>query len=419
MERTGWLGVAAFLGATVAAFAVSRKRRDGLPYPPGPRPRWLIGNMFDMPLSSPWLRFSEWGDTYGEITYATVFSRRVIVLNSLEACKEVMEVQGASASGRPWSIMHGLMGMLKGITGVQETPMWRYERRLTNTAFGPHVVQHALGKSIFAVTYGLPPEIHFDEFMRINDILIDSFLAATVPGRFLVESIPIRKYPMRYVPSWIPGAGFKRYADLVSDVVDKHASTYFVAVKKEIHAGIAPPSFVSDCLQAQALGELNSSLESKSHEEEALKWAASEMYRAGTHTTVQTAVKFVTAMQLFPDVQKRAQEEILRVVGPDRLPTIEDRDHLPLCPGRHLAANILFLTVSNILATVWISKELDKNGKEVPLVLEWSGEDAISFPHPFHPQFKPRSPMAVDLINAVVDAGTTAAQNGAGPVTSG
>lgn len=34
-------------------------------------------------------------------------------------------------------------------------------------------------------------------------------------------------------------------------------------------------------------------------------------------------------MLIWPDVQKRAQEEIDRVVGSDRLPTFEDYDNLP------------------------------------------------------------------------------------------
>ena len=38
---------------------------------------------------------------------------------------------------------------------------------------------------------------------------------------------------------------------------------------------------------------------------------------------------FVMAMILYPDVQKRAQEEIERVVGLDRLPEHEDRESLP------------------------------------------------------------------------------------------
>lgn len=34
-------------------------------------------------------------------------------------------------------------------------------------------------------------------------------------------------------------------------------------------------------------------------------------------------------MTLYPDIQKRAQDEIDRVVGPDRLPTFDDRSELP------------------------------------------------------------------------------------------
>lgn len=34
-------------------------------------------------------------------------------------------------------------------------------------------------------------------------------------------------------------------------------------------------------------------------------------------------------MVLYPEVQKKAQEEIDRVVGPSRLPTYSDRENLP------------------------------------------------------------------------------------------
>lgn len=38
---------------------------------------------------------------------------------------------------------------------------------------------------------------------------------------------------------------------------------------------------------------------------------------------------FVMAMILYPDVQKAAQSEIDRVIGPDRLPELIDRESLP------------------------------------------------------------------------------------------
>lgn len=34
-------------------------------------------------------------------------------------------------------------------------------------------------------------------------------------------------------------------------------------------------------------------------------------------------------MSCFPDVQRKAQAELDAVIGPDRIPTLEDRERLP------------------------------------------------------------------------------------------
>jgi cytochrome P450 len=44
---------------------------------------------------------------------------------------------------------------------------------------------------------------------------------------------------------------------------------------------------------------------------------------------VVTIYCFFLAMTLFPDAQRKAQEELGTVVGPLRLPTMEDRASLP------------------------------------------------------------------------------------------
>jgi len=45
--------------------------------------------------------------------------------------------------------------------------------------------------------------------------------------------------------------------------------------------------------------------------------------------TVSAIYSLYLAMTLFPHVAKKAQEEIDAVVGTDRLPTFDDREHLP------------------------------------------------------------------------------------------
>jgi cytochrome P450 len=49
--------------------------------------------------------------------------------------------------------------------------------------------------------------------------------------------------------------------------------------------------------------------------------------------TVSAIVSFLLALVLYPDVQTRAQEELDRVIGTDRLPTFDDRPTLPYIEG--------------------------------------------------------------------------------------
>jgi hypothetical protein len=41
------------------------RRRGGLPYPPGPRPLPLIGNLFHVPTEFTWLAFTRFSEEYG------------------------------------------------------------------------------------------------------------------------------------------------------------------------------------------------------------------------------------------------------------------------------------------------------------------------------------------------------------------
>ena len=45
--------------------------------------------------------------------------------------------------------------------------------------------------------------------------------------------------------------------------------------------------------------------------------------------TLSPAINFIAAMAMYPEVQKKAQEEIDRVVGKNRLPDFSDQDSLP------------------------------------------------------------------------------------------
>jgi hypothetical protein len=59
------------LVTSIAAFFAIRdyQRRRGLPYPPGPRPLPLIGNLLDIPKQFSWLAYSQISKKHGMIYF--------------------------------------------------------------------------------------------------------------------------------------------------------------------------------------------------------------------------------------------------------------------------------------------------------------------------------------------------------------
>lgn len=142
-----------------------------------------------------------------------------------------------------------------------------------------------------------------------------------MPLRQLVDLIP----PLRHLPDWLPGAGFKRIAREARTNLDASADIPFDFVKQQMATGTFQESFVSKLIKAFQ----NDANEVEESIEDSIKWTAAVMFAGGADTTVATISAFVLAMIMNPDVQRKAQEEIDNVVGPNRLPTRDDQENLP------------------------------------------------------------------------------------------
>jgi hypothetical protein len=76
-----------------------------------------------------------------------------------------------------------------------------------------------------AYGYVVDPRPGQDPLVRLVATAVDQFSESTVPGRYLVDIVPICKHllslshhesltcsAVKYVPAWFPGAGFKKTA---------------------------------------------------------------------------------------------------------------------------------------------------------------------------------------------------------------
>lgn len=77
-------------------------QKDKLPYPPGPRPLPLIGNVLDIPTKLDHVVYAEWSKIYGDVIHLTALGKHILILNSFEAAKELLDQKSAIYSDRPY-----------------------------------------------------------------------------------------------------------------------------------------------------------------------------------------------------------------------------------------------------------------------------------------------------------------------------
>ena len=60
---------------------------------------------------------------------------------------------------------------------------------------------------------------------------------------------------MRYVPKWVPGAGFQHTAEYFKETVTELVEKPFAFVRHQVAAGTAEPSYVSSLLEKYEEGD--------------------------------------------------------------------------------------------------------------------------------------------------------------------
>ena len=87
-----------------------------------------------------------------------------------------------------------------------------------------------------SVAYGLEVKPKNDPYIKTAEQGVHPLVAAGVPGAFLVDVLPI----LKYVPEWMPGAGFQKKAKEWRKLARTMIELPFSAAKRNIVREIIP-----------------------------------------------------------------------------------------------------------------------------------------------------------------------------------
>ncbi|KAL1938286.1 hypothetical protein VTO73DRAFT_11737 [Trametes versicolor] len=313
-------------------------------FPPGPGGLFLLGSVHKLPPVFQEKVFFKWGKQYGDVIYLRLFSTPTIVLNSFQAATDLLTKRSATYSDRPRMVLLGeLMDQASSIPPMPYGERFRKHRRWMHDAVGSRerltalrttqlrgtrillrnllrtpekFVEHLhlyVAATMLEITYGRRITSLQDELVQVADRALEGINVAGSPGSMIVDFFPA----LKEIPVWMPGAGFKRRALEVGRDVRAWKETGYGIVKSALARGDAVP-----CVTATLLAEIGDARTPE--DEEDIKGLGS-----GIETTLGMILTFMLAMVRNPEAVRKAQEEIDRMVGRERLPDFSDRASLP------------------------------------------------------------------------------------------
>ncbi|KAJ2918144.1 hypothetical protein MD484_g2268, partial [Candolleomyces efflorescens] len=179
---------------------------------------------------------------------------------------------------------------------------------------------HAIGGILMNIAYGFDPKPKDDPYITVALEVTYAFQAAVLPGAFLVDQLPL----LKYVPGWIPGAGFKRFAEYYREATYSAQYRPFNFAMDGMNRNEVQPCALTNMIEK--MPEVDDPSYAQFREDLILTLSVS--YFAGVDATHGALSAFFMAMTMYPEAQEKAQAELDRIVGKDRLPEFGDREDL-------------------------------------------------------------------------------------------
>ncbi|KAJ2893599.1 hypothetical protein MKZ38_008422 [Zalerion maritima] len=298
-----------------------------------------------MPTRDAHLQFQKWAREYGPVYSLILGSKTLVVLSSDKAVKDLLDKKSGLYSHRQemyigQTLCSGDMRILM----MGYTPKWRTCRKLLHSLLNitssryyvpyqllenkqmlqemlvqPDSFVHNIRRYSNALTttmvFGWRTPTYDDPKMEQLFEGFSEFALLNQTGTAaLIDFFPL----LRRLPDWLLPA--QRKAKELHETEKALYLSHWLRAKTDTANGSIMPCFSEDLVSAQKKEHFSDSQAS---------YITGTLLEAGSDTTSSTLVGFIQAMLLFPSTQLKAQQEIDRVVGPDRMPIMSDYAELP------------------------------------------------------------------------------------------
>lgn len=360
LEDFSLFGQSLFLCSLVLVLYFAREfwRRKFSKLPPGPWGLPVIGAIFRVG-KNPHLDFTEMAKEYGDVFSLMLGNRLVVVINGEQAIQETVIKHPTAFAGRPKLYTFELANRLgNSLVLTDYSPRWRICRKMSvagikdfvkNTQIleekllleSQRLVRHlqqqkdgpvdalmsfkcATANVIIHALFGVQRSYDDEGLRKILD-LIENF-GKTVNGSSLVDFLPLLKYfPNNQVSNLV--FTMNTLLDVVSQMFKKNkesyvdsrvrniADSFLRVVKKESEKASAEEDTVS----------VNPVLS-----DEDIISVLGDLFGAAFDTSATTLYWGLAYLIKHPDIQLQLHDELDRVIGRRRLPTLQDIPSLPL-----------------------------------------------------------------------------------------
>ncbi|KAH7714384.1 Protein CYP-14A5 [Aphelenchoides avenae] len=323
-------------------------------HPPGPRPLLLVGNLLQIADKEFPSYVDELSKKYGPV-FTLFMPYPTVMVTSYESIKEAVVTKGEHFSGRlqlpPLSFFNYVPN--SGVF-MSVGDNWREQRRMALTIlrdFGmgkslmeekvmnsvnemvhqlsqledkskvdvPRILQVCVGNTInemlFGYTYSYD-EAGIGKMMEYVELMHSFFVDMAAPEMLIIQAYPWAKnMPFLRTAYQRAKTNMEKYHEFIEREVKAQEESFSVDAE--------PTTFVQAYLK-EMIDSKNPFLN-----RDQLVSVATDFWAGGMETTSLTLMWAILFLMKWPDVQRKAQEEIAEFVGQDRFPAISDKPNMP------------------------------------------------------------------------------------------